>query len=309
MSEEPSIASSPSLHIAVIGVGGIGSTFALQLARVGHHSVTVVARPGSLRLQQLQRDTGIVDIKGTHANVRVLDTLDEQTSYDLVIVTVLAHQVSTLLPGLNRSAARCVQFMFNNFEPDRLQKEVGVERCAFGMPFIQAALDKDGKLKAVIGSGGQKTKMDRQRWVDVFIAAGLPAVLEPNMLLWLRCHVPLCVSFESISVASVRRGGGASWGESMVVARGMQEGFLLVQRLGYPLYPWGKSRLNSSPAWVVAGMLWFVSRIPSFRDLLATGENECRALVDVLISTATRVDPPVAVARIQAIRPSDKSDT
>ena len=58
------------LSIAVLGAGKIGSTFAFQLASVGHHDVTVIARPGSVRLQQLQRDDGIIDIKGERASVR-----------------------------------------------------------------------------------------------------------------------------------------------------------------------------------------------------------------------------------------------
>ena len=79
------------------------------------------------------------------------------------------------------------------------------------MPFVQATLDSDGKLKATIGAGGQKTIMSERRWVDMFNAAGLPAAIEPDMPLWLRCHVPLCVAFESVAVAGERRGGGASW--------------------------------------------------------------------------------------------------
>ena len=77
-----------TLRIAILGVGKIGSTFAFQLARTGHHDVTVVARAGSVRLRQLQRDNGIVNIKGERASVRVTDTLNERTPYDLVIVTL-----------------------------------------------------------------------------------------------------------------------------------------------------------------------------------------------------------------------------
>jgi len=303
MSKAPDISSSPSLRIAVIGVGSIGSTFVFQLARVGRHDVTAVARPNSRRLEQLQRDDGIVNTKGERAAMRVADRLDENASYDLVIVTLLAHQIDAVLPELQRSAARRVLFMFNNFDPERLRDAIGAARCSFGMPFVQAAVDKDGKLKATIGAAGQKSKINDQECVNVFIAAGLPAVLESNMLLWLRCHVPLCVAFESVSVAGVRRGGGASWGEALVLARGMQESFTLIQRLGYRLYPSGKSRLNASPAWVVAVMLWVMSRIPSFRELLATGMGECCALVDVLVASARRVNPPVSVARIQAMKP------
>jgi 2-dehydropantoate 2-reductase len=54
------------------------------------------------------------------------------------------------------------------------------------------------------------------------------------MLLWLRCHVPLC-AFESIAVAGKRRGGGASWKEAKSAARGLHGGFAIVQGLGCQL--------------------------------------------------------------------------
>ena len=131
--------STPStpLRIAVLGAGKIGSTFAFQFARAGGHEVTAIARPGSVRLQQLQRDRGVIDVKGEQASVRVIDMLDEETPYDLLIVTLLAHQTDALFPALQRSAAKCIQFMFNTFHPERLQDAIGAERCAFGMPFVQ----------------------------------------------------------------------------------------------------------------------------------------------------------------------------
>ena len=294
-------------RIVVIGVGGIGSTFAFQLARTGHHEVTVVARPGSTRLAQLRRDNGIVDSRSERAEVHVTEALDESVAYDLVIVTLLAHQVDSVLPALQRSAANCIQFMFNTFDPERLRDAVGAERCSFGMPFVQAHVDANGRLHATIGAVGQKTLMSEARWVALFIAAGLPAKLEPSMLLWLRCHAPMCVAFESVSVAGMRRGGGASWGECMVLARGVQESFAMIQRLGYRLYPSAKALFKIGPAWMLASMLWFMSRIRSFRELLATGVGECRALVDVLVVAAHRANPPVAVATIQAMKPSEET--
>lgn len=301
--------SSSSLRIAVLGVGGIGSTFAFQLAGSGHHEVTVIARPNSARLQQLQRDGGIVSVKGESVAVTVTDSLDERVPYDLVIVTLLAHQVDAVLPALQRSAAKCIQFMFNNFEPERLSDAIGKERCSFGMPFVQASLDADGRLDAKIGAGGQKSKMNRQDWVEVFSVAGLPAALETEMPLWLRCHVPLCVAFESVSVAAVGRGGGVPWSESMALARGVQESFTLIQRLGFRLYPRGKSLLHRSPAGVLAGMLWSLSRLKSFRELLATGAAECRALVDAMVAAAPGAKPPVRVERIEAMKPPERGAT
>ena len=294
---------SSSLRIAVLGVGNIGSTFAFQLARTGNHDVTVIARPGSVRLQQLKRDEAIVDVKGQRASVRVADALDEQTPYDLVIVTLMAHQVDAVLPALQRSAAACIQFMFNIFNPERLQEAVGTGRCAFGMNFVQAMLDGDGKLKATIGAAGQKTLMSEQRWVDAFNAAGLPAAIERDMPLWLRSHVPLCVAFESVSVAGVRRGGGASWKEALLLARGVHASFRLIRELGYSIYPRTKKLIVRSPAPVLATMLWSMSRIRSFRELLATGKVECAALVDAMCAAAPLATRPAVLSAIQAMKP------
>ncbi len=303
MSSEVQPPSSSKMRIAIIGVGGIGSAFAFQLAHAGGHDITAVARPGSPRLQQLVRDRGIVKTAGERVDVHVTDKLDEEIAYDLILVTLLAHQIEAVLPALQRSAAKWIQFMFNNFEPEKLRDAVGANRCSFGMPFLQASLDRDGRLNAKIGIAGQKSKMNSKEWVNVFNNASLPAVLEPNMLLWLRCQAPLGAAFESVSVAGVRRGGGASWAESVAIARGMQESFTLIQRLGYQIYPSGKVLLHISPEWLVAGMLWFMSRIRSFRDLLATGANECRALVDVLVANTSQVQPPISANKILAMKP------
>ncbi|WP_206362047.1 ketopantoate reductase family protein [Sphingomonas montana] len=293
------------IRIAVIGVGQIGSTFAFQLARDGGHRVSVIARPGSARLAQLQRDGAIVDTKGGRAEVRVLDGLDEHTPYDLVIVTLLAHQVDAVLPALSRSAAKCIQFMFNTFDPWRVEEAVGAARCAFGMPFVQARLDADGRLKATIGAGGQKTLMGRRQSVDLFNAAGLPAAFEPEMRLWLRCHAPLCVAFESVSIAAMKRGRGASWREALVLARGVQASFGLIKALGCPIYPKSKTWLDRSPAIALAATLWSLSRVRGFREVLATGQAECDALVDTLVDAARSARTPVDVARIKAMRPSN----
>ncbi len=293
------------LRIAVLGTGRIGSTFAFQLSRTGGHDVTVIARPGSTRLRQLERDTAVVDMAGRRAETTVASTLDEQAPYDLVIVTLLAHQVDAQLPALARSAAGCILFMFNTFHPERLQQAIGTGRCAFGMPFVQSTLDADGRLKATIGAAGQKTLLGEQRWVDLFEAAGLPAAPERDMPAWLRCHVPLCVAFESVCVAGERRRGGASWREAVVLARGVRACYGLIRSLGQRPYPRGKRLLAGCPTGLVAAMLWSVSRVRPFRELLASGQAECEALVDVMVEAAAGLaDPAIAVADIRAMKPT-----
>ncbi|WDL98558.1 ketopantoate reductase family protein [Alicyclobacillus sp. ALC3] len=305
--DDASIKTQSSLSIAILGVGRIGSTFAYQLSKAGHQ-VTVIARTGSLRLEQLQRDNGIVLHTGERAEVRVADSLDEQTVYDLVIVTTLAHQVNPLLPVLQRSRAKCVHFMFVNFEPERLRDALGRDRCTFGMPAVMATLDEAGRLKPTINSR-QKTMHSDQRWVDLFSDAGVPSVLETEMLLWLSCHVPFTVAMESVSVAGHRRGGGATWVEAMNGARGMHAGFTIVKRLKSRLYPRSKSVMASLPVFLIALLLWFVSRIAPMRELMATGLNECRALADKMAVASDKMKPtlPSATQAVLKMKPVEES--
>ena len=292
------------LSIAVLGVGKIGSVFAYQLARAGHR-VTVIARPGSTRLQQLRRDNCIVLKTGERADVRIADALDEQTAYDLVIVTTLSHQVDTILPALERSQAKCFHFMFVNFNPERLTTALGKQRCSFGMPFVMANLDGQGRLIPTINPK-QKTLHSEQRWVDLFEGAGIPSFMEPKMMLWLRCHVPMCIAFESAALMGQRRHGGVSWAQARAVARGMRGGFEILKGLGYDLYPQMKVRLASLPIFVVSVMLFFVTRNTSMRELLAaTGQNESRALIDEITNAAEQeTGLATAVKAVLAVRPA-----
>lgn len=294
----------PRLSIAIVGAGSIGSTFAYRLARAGH-DVTAIARPGSARLRQLQRDQGIVVNSGAKASLRVSDRLDEDAPYDLVLVTVLAHQVDAVLAALGRSKAVAFQFMFNTFEPERLSDAVGRGRCSFGMPFVMSTLDVEGRLESK-ANPGQKTLHGDVRWAELFAAADIPSTFEPRITLWLRCHAPMCIAMESICVAGQRRGSGATWREAMTVARGLRSGFAIIRSLGYPLYPTSKSVLARSPAALLGSMLWLASRVPSFRRLLSQGLLECRALADVVASAASQATPamPELAAQVLAMKPS-----
>src|SRR5215469_3350966 len=297
------------LSIAVIGAGKIGSTFAYQLARAGD-DVTIIARPDSLPLQQLQRDPAIILKTGERAEVRVADKLDEEAAYNLVVVTTSAHQVDAVLPALQRSNAEWIQFMFLTFEPERLRDAIGGHRCSFGMPEVMAMTDSEGRITPTIISS-MKTKHGDQRWAELFRSAGVPSAFEPEMALWLRCEAPLTVASQSIAVAGQRRGGGATWAEAKAVTRGLHGGFAIVKGLGYRLYPSTKSTMYSVPNFLIAFPLWVLSRIPAMRENLATGLNECRALIDTIVAAAAKAKPPLpAPAKaLLAIKPVEESGT
>jgi 2-dehydropantoate 2-reductase len=292
------------LFIAVIGAGRIGSAFTYQLRRAGH-DLTVVARPGSRRLSQLQRDHGIVLTTGERANVAVADHLDEQTPFDLVIVTTLAHQAGPLLPTLQRSQARCVHFMFVTPQAEHLRSAVGARRATFGMAAVLATLDSDGKLGLTIPR--TKAMQGDQRWADLFNAAGMPSRLEPDMGRWLRSQTPLTIAMEGVAVAGMRHKRGATWAEAKTGARGLRAGFSILRDLGETPYPGSKNQLSRAPQVLLTLILWGVSR-SRFRETVGASSEECRGLID-LMAAEGRQKPALrkAVGALLALRPDDKT--
>ncbi|MDC3959617.1 ketopantoate reductase family protein [Polyangium jinanense] len=283
------------MKIAVLGPGGIGSTFAFELARAGHE-VTVVAR--GKRLEQLQRDRAIVTVAGERAAVSVNATLDTTTEWDLVLVTVLVSQVDVVLPALASSAAKTVMFMFNTFEPlGRLRDAVGPSRFAFGFPAILATLD-DGKLGSEIVTRGLLTTVTDAAWAKVFTDAGIPAVVHADMESWLRTHAALVVPVMIASATAHARRAGVSWSEATRLARAMDEGFRLVRLLGNTLTPTPVAMVSRLPIPVLTSLLWSISRIDQVRKTGAAGYGEPRALIDAMAAAA-----PGEIPALRAIRP------
>jgi len=291
------------VSIAIIGGGGIGSAVAYQLANAGH-TVTIVARPGSARLAQLERDGAVVLASGEQAKVGTASSLTPRDNIDLVLVTVQAHQLGPVLPYLQTAAAQSILFLTNNWNPQAVRDTIG-PRAEFGMPFIQASLDKDGQL--TFNLGYQKSFLSSQQWVDVFSSAGIPALLEPDMPHWLRCHAPICVAFEGASAAAVRRNSGASWAEAMVYARGVHAAFALLEKQGVELYPWGKVWINRAAPHAFASVLWGMTKAKSVRDLLSLGVSECRAIVGEMLKSAAEAG--LDEGKVKAIERMAPADT
>lgn len=284
------------MKIAVVGLGGIGSTFAFRLAKAGHE-VTAVAR--GQRLEQLQRDGAVVSATGERAAVVASAALDPTIAWDLVLVTVLVSQVDAVLPALAASSARTVMFMFNTFEPfERLREVVGPARFAFGFPAILARVD-GGVLKSEIVSRGMVTTVTDPAWAEVFTGAGIAATVHADMESWLRTHAAMVVPFMILSGLSYARQAGVSWTEATNLARAMHEGLGLVRALGNTITPAPMGVLNWLPTSVVASLLWTVSRVGGvLRQAGAAGFGEPRALIDAMVAAA-----PGPLPALMAVRP------
>lgn len=283
------------MKIAILGVGGIGSTFAARLADAGH-DVTVIVR--NRRLDQVCNDGGIRTPDGVVATT-VAAELPIDVDFDLILVTVLAHQVAPLLPRLTASRSRTVMFMFNTFDSLATLRGAVGERFAFGFPAIAARVDTDGVLHTGIQSRGVLTTLTDARWAEVFTAAGIPAVTTSDMESWLRSHAAAVVPFMITAAEAHRARRGISWSRARELAAAKDEAFALVRELGHDVIPTVHSVVGKVPAVMTAGLLWGASRTPAARATGAAGDAEPRALIDAMVAASNDDLPALTRVRPQ----------
>ena len=245
--------------------------------------MTVIAR--GRRLEQLRGDGAIVTADGQRAASASQPCSMSRCHTDLVLVTVLASQVDTLLPTLARSGAASVMFMFNTFQSlDRLRDGVGAQRLAFGFPAIVASV-ADGTLSFSILRRRMSTTVTDPFWAEIFSNAGIPATVHPDIQSWLRTHaviVPLVIA----GGAADLRGSGLSKRESLRMAGAMNnEGIRLVRHLGNAVTPAPMTVLSRVPRRLLAAMFWMLTRLDVFvRTVAVAPAEEPRTLIDEMSS-------------------------
>lgn len=286
---------SPAMKILVLGAGRIGSAFAFHLSTAGH-DVCLLAR--GERLATLRRDGAVIAVDGRRAPVAVTETLDPAAAFDLLLVTVMAHQVEALLPAVAASAARTVLFMFNTFETTaRWREAVGAGRFAFGFPNMVAFLE-DGRLRNVVDGPGMVTTLTDAAWARVFADAGLPTEVEHDIDGFLRSHAAFVVPMMVSAQWTWRRPAPLAWAEARLLARAMREGLRLVESLGHRLEPRPVGWLARWPVSWLAALLWLAGRTRAVKDLGEFGPDEVRSLIDAMVAAA-----PARTPALRAIRP------
>ncbi|HTU58529.1 MAG TPA: ketopantoate reductase family protein, partial [Polyangiales bacterium] len=207
--------------------------------------------------------------------------------WDLVLVSVLGHQVAPLLAALDKSAAKRIMFMFNTFEPlGPLRDAVGSQRFAFGFPAILARVDEHGRLESSIKRHGLQTTVTDRALAEVFSAAGIPAVVSPQMESWLRSHAAAVVPVMLASSVAHERRAGITWHEAVALAGVMEESFALVRQLGFEVLPAAHSVIAGLPAKAKAALLWSATRNEAVRASGAAGRVEARHLIASMLAAA-----------------------
>ena len=194
--------------------------------------------------------------------------------------------------------------MFNTFASlDKYFDVLGKERCIMGFPAISAYFH-DGALVHQFSSFGQITIVSSPEWRSIFTSAEITCVHEPDMQSWLRTHAAMALGVMSAAVAAAKRKSGVTWAEAQLSAGAVREGFALVKKLGNNITPKFLYYLGIvAPSWVLTGLLWVLTRVPSIRNnpqVLPNWEREMLGLAESMIGAASSSDDVRLISQVKS---------
>ncbi|MGE5494912.1 MAG: ketopantoate reductase family protein [Burkholderiales bacterium] len=256
------------MKILIYGAGVIGSIFAGKLAASGH-DVTVLARGN--RAEEIRKNGITLFVPGKKEEtlaVKVSDNLAADDLYDYIIVTMQRTQIDSVLPILADNQSMNIVFVVNTAGGyEKWAQAVGRERLMLGFPSAGGER-ANGKVSYFIGKGmmrlfqtttfgdytGRKT--DRVRLlIKAFKRAGIPSVFCADMDAWQKTHVAMVTSIASalyrFDCNNYRL--AKSFADVKLMMKGIKEGFLVLNKLGYSTTPF-KLWYLKLPVWMTGSI-------------------------------------------------------
>jgi len=241
------------MKILVYGAGVIGSVYAAYLHH-GGHEVSVLAR--GRRLADIRQRGILVEASASgrrlEARVSVVEALEPEHAYDLVLVAMQKGHIASVLPVLaaNRNTPTLVFLGNNAGGPDPLVDALGTDRVLMGFPgfggYFEGPLvryaSQDGEaepLGLTLGELDGRTTPRIRAIAQSFSDAGIEVAVEPNIDAWLKAHVAMVVPI----LFALRRHEGDNRALARdratlrLMATAVKEGLTALQSLGYPINP------------------------------------------------------------------------
>ncbi len=257
------------MRILIYGAGNIGCLYAARLAESGQ-DVVIMARGN--RHDSL-RDHGVsmedaVSGECTTTRVPVINRLDPQDAYDLVLVVLPESALAEVLPILAANERTpSVMFFANHVSgPEPMISALGKDRVLLGFPGA-AAIPRAGTIRYVITSRREQPttvgELEGRRTerlatiAGVLEQAGFPTSISTNMDAWLKTHaakiLPTC---GALFYAGGRVDKLATHDKAMrLMVRAMRECLQILRANGIPITPANHRVLLWLPEWlIVLGM-------------------------------------------------------
>ena len=242
------------MRILVYGAGVVGSVFAAHLQEAGL-DVTILARGG--RLDYI-RENGIVleeinGIRKTVTGLNIIDQLEMEDAYGLVLMTIRRDQIEDLMPALAPHwNTPNVLFLMNSFAgPDDPIHDMGHKRVLMGFPNLvgvrkeneiryipEMNLGENG-LSATVGELDGRNSSRLERIVQTFAEAGIQVSIESNIAAWLKTYLAQILP---IAYALYRNDGSNNAlaqdkKSQRLMAKAVREGLHVLKKSGVPITP------------------------------------------------------------------------
>lgn len=256
------------MKILIYGAGNLGSLYAAKLQEAGN-DVSILAR--GHRLQQV-REQGI-RLQEFQSNqkktiqVKVVDRLDPQDVYELILVILPRHRVAEVLPTLEQNHnSPSIMFFGNNASgPEEMVNALGPERVLLGFPGA-AGVPHQGYIRyLVLDRREQPTtigELDGEETIrikeieDTLLAAGFPTSICPNMDAWLKTHVTeILPTLGALYIANgdinqLKQNRAAL----VLMIKAIREGQRVLAALGVPLTPANRNSLRWIPNFLLVAI-------------------------------------------------------
>jgi 2-dehydropantoate 2-reductase len=237
--------------ILVYGAGVLGSLCAARLQQ-GGHDVSLLAR--GQRLADL-REHGLVledsqSGQRTVTQVNVVEALEPDDAYDLVLVVVQMQQTESVLPALaaNKHTPNVLFIQNNPAGPHVLTQALERERVLLGFAgaggtrdghVIRYVLPGNAPLTIIFGEIDGEISPRAERIAAAFKQAGIATDLRADMVAWLKYHVAVvgpgglaiyAAGGDNYRLARTRDG-------VVLAVRAVVESMRALEKLGYPVSP------------------------------------------------------------------------
>lgn len=292
------------MKVLVYGAGVLGSYLAHALIR-GGNEVTVLAR--GARAEELERD-GIVirhyfQCKTTRDPVRVIRSLEPEVVFDLIFVVMKYNDFPGVLPILAENRSGNIVIVGNNTDARDMQDFLQVnsstrKNIAFGFQ-VSAGRREPGRIVSVRAGvkmviGGLEGPIPFQAALDqAFAGSKYKLIYHDDIDAWLKNHIIpiLAINFGIlIHGGQMKKIAGDSKLRRQMVAA-MDEGFRVLEALGYPLVPPKQAEIIRSHPTLLRHVLKIYHFLPVSR-MIDGSPHEIAALSRVFREWKNRTDVP-----------------
>lgn len=293
------------MRILIYGAGVLGSYLAHVLVR-GGNDVTVLAR--GRRAEELERD-GIVirhhiQRKTTMDYVRVIDQLAENDMYDLIFVVMKYTDFPSVLPILARNQSRNILLVGNNTDAHQMEEYLQAhsdtpKHIAFGFQVSGGRREEDRVVAVRFNHGqmvlgGLNGEIPFRAVIDqAFAKTKYKLTYHDQMDAWLKNHI---IPILGLNIATHIHAGqmnkiARDTNLLRVVIEAMDEGFRVLEALGYPLIPAKQAKLIRNRKYMMLVLLKIYHYLPVSR-MIDGNYSELEALSRVFTDWKRQANIP-----------------